>query len=168
MWCPLRGTPCCLGSQHGYTGHAALTRRWCTGCRCRSCHRGEVTAIHQPPQQRGSAYVRLGIGTTLSLAMQVWLAGGITWALPPSAGKCTRHAVGGQRAERTRATASEHFGHACPLVSVSAHQKKAAASGAPGTCCCCNRCAIRAPKWRRRSIAQLSPTDHMPKTLRPR
>ena len=41
-------------------------------------------------------YVRLGIGTTLSLAMQVRLAGGITWALPPSAGKCTQHTAWGK------------------------------------------------------------------------
>ena len=125
---PLRGTPVVYGSQHGYTGHAALTRRWRTVCRCRSCHRGEVTAIHQPPQQRGSRMSVWALAPrSLSLAMPVRLAGGTAWALPPSAGKCTLWVWAGQarlRAERTRATASEHFGHACPLVRVSAHQKK--------------------------------------------
>ena len=153
VWCPLRGTPCCLRQP-----------AWLHGTRCFDTalvHRLQMPFVSSRGYDGNSPATptaRLRVCPfghwhhVLYLAMPVRLAGGTTWALPPSAGKCTRHAVGvgqaRQRAERTRATASEHFGHACPLVRVSAHQKKAAPSGAPGTCCRCNRCAIRAPKWR--------------------
>ena len=68
-------------------------------------------------------YVCWGIGTAGRRLVQVQLAGGTTWALPPSAGKCTQHTVWGRAGKakgrkNTRAQASECFGHACPLVLV--------------------------------------------------
>ena len=99
-------------------------------------------------------YVCWGIGTAGRRLVQVQLAGGTTWALPPSAGKCTQHTVWGRAGKagkgrkNTRAQASECFGHACPLVLVRVGPAKkskrpgraVAATGVPSV-----------PKRRRRS-----------------
>ena len=91
-------------------------------------------------------YVCWGIGTAGRRLVQVQLAGGTTWALPPSAGKCTQHTVRGRAGKagkgRTHAHQCQNISGKLPVVR-EVPPKKAAPSGAPRTCCCCNRCAIQ-------------------------
>ena len=91
-------------------------------------------------------HVRLGIGTTLSPAMQVRLAGGTTWALPPSAGKCTQHTVWGRAGKAGKGRTHAHQRQ--NVSDTRAHQRWCAwvppKKETPRTCCCCNGCAIRA------------------------
>ena len=110
------------------------------------------------------AYVCSGIVTAGRRLVQVRLAGGTTWALPPSAGKCTQHTVWGRagkaraRAERTR-TSVRMFQASVPTSAGArgSRQKKhhwragraVAATGVPSVL-----------KRRRRSL-NLIPTDHM-------
>ena len=67
--------------------------------------------------------VRLGIGTAGRRLVQVQLAGGTTWALPPSAGKCTQHTAWGKAGKvgkgRTHAHQCQNVsGKLCPLALV--------------------------------------------------
>ena len=105
-------------------------------------------------------HVRLGIGTTLSPAMQVRLAGGTTWALPPSAGKCTQHAVWGRAGVntgkagkgRTHAHQSECFRQALPTSTGArgSRQKKQRPLARPGRAVAATG-VPPVPKRRRRS-----------------
>ena len=77
------------------------------------------------------AHVCSGIVTAGRRLVQVRLAGGTTWALPPSAGKCTQHAVWGRAGKAGKGRTHAHqrqnvSGHACPLVRVGPAKKSSA------------------------------------------
>ena len=132
----LRGWCTCANTCGAAAWNACCLRQpaWLHGTRCFDtalAHRLQMPIVSSRGGDGNSpaaptvrlVYVCWGIGTAGRRLVQVQLAGGTTWALPPSAGKCTQHTVWGRAGKakgrkNTRAQASECFGHACPLVLV--------------------------------------------------